>query len=108
MQESRHHRGGTPTGKRLKIGDLARELDERRQHLLAVAILAGQVLLIALDIDAQSRSFGSGSREAVNDAGATFEENSDALVLRDRAVDRILIGEIVGSNYFVLAAALPF
>ena len=51
---------------------------------------AAGVVLVALDVDAQRRAGGAGAREAEDDAGAALEEDADALVRADRAVDRVV------------------
>ena len=48
-----------------------------------------------LDIDAQRRADRTRSGKPVDDARAALEHDPDALIGRVRAVDRIVIGEIV-------------
>ena len=48
-----------------------------------------------LDIDAQRRADRSGAGQPVDDAQVAFEHHPDALIGRVRAVDRIVIGEII-------------
>ena len=59
---------------------------------------ASWVGLVALDVDAERGAGGAGAGEAEDDAAAAFEHDADALVRRDRAVDRIVVGEVVGGG----------
>ncbi len=59
-------------------------------------LLPRGVRLEALDIDPQRRAGGAGAGQAIDDARAILEMDADALMRRIRAVDRIVIGEIIG------------
>ena len=59
-----------------------------------------------LDVDAQRRAHGPRSGQPIDDARAALEHHSDALIGRIRAVDRIMIGEIIRRLDLVAAEAL--
>ena len=57
-----------------------------------------RVVLVALDVDAQGGAGGAGAGEAEDDAAAALEQDADALLRRDGAVDGVLVGEVVGGG----------
>jgi predicted oxidoreductase len=61
-----------------------------RQRLPGCPDRAATVRLVALDIDAQGGARRAGARQAEDDTRAAFEQHTDALVLADRAVDRVV------------------
>src|SRR3990167_5285665 len=85
-----------PPGPRDEFGDVAGRGDEIGERLRGRLIELRPVGLVALDIDADGRPAGAGPRQAEDDARAALEEDADPLPGRARAVDRIVVGEIVG------------
>ena len=80
------------------LGEVARDRDQVGQGGLRVLAVLGGVGLEALDIDPQGGAGGAGAGQAVDDARAVREQDADALVLADRAVDRVGVGEVVGGR----------
>ena len=78
---------------------------------LASASCVGMIVLrgiglVALDIDAQRRAARAGAGQPEDDARVAAEQDLHALVLADRAVDRIDVGEILRALDAMPAEAL--
>ncbi len=83
--------------------DVARQGDQIGKRRLRLDVVPAGIGLVAFDIDAQRGARRAGAGEAVDDARAVLEQQADSLARGARAVDRIVIGEIIGLVDAVLA-----
>src|SRR5690625_7097482 len=68
---------------------------DRGKNVLHVPIVAGRARFGALQIDTKRRARGAGAGQAEHRAAATVKEDAHALMLCDRAIDRVVIFEII-------------
>nr|GEU28481.1 hypothetical protein [Tanacetum cinerariifolium] len=69
---------------------------QRGERLLGGQVMQCGVGLVAFQVHAQGGAFGAGARQAEHHARTVGHHDADALLFRDRTVDRIGVLEIVG------------
>ena len=82
----------------LPVPLVPRQHDQTGKRFFVVLILPRGIGFEALDIDPERRPGRAGARKAIDDAAAVLEMKTDTLVLRVRAVHRIVISEIIVSS----------
>jgi hypothetical protein len=85
-----------PTGELLHLGDLESDLDERLQSLLGIQTVLALVLAVPLDVQPDSSTGGSSTRQSEDDSGTVGELDVETLFRRDRSVNGVSVGEVVG------------
>uniref|UniRef100_J3LS56 Uncharacterized protein n=1 Tax=Oryza brachyantha TaxID=4533 RepID=J3LS56_ORYBR len=71
----------------------------RSKGILRIPSSLGRIILILLDVDTNSGTDRTSSRETEYLSGTISEEVADTLMLGDRAINRILILELISSNH---------
>src|SRR5690606_37351879 len=89
------HRRLVSSGALPDAGEFAGQGDEVGERRLRLDVVAGGVRFVALDVDAQRRAGGAGAGKAEDHAAAALEQDADALLRADGAVDRVGLGKIV-------------
>src|SRR5436309_1381929 len=91
--------GGIPSRTFSNSRELLCKLDKGPEGGLGVEIVLSINSLVTLQIETQRCPYGSGSAEAEHDPGAIGKADSDALAGTYRAIDRVVVGEIIGIGH---------
>src|SRR6185312_8968154 len=99
-------RGGISAGTFPDSGKLLGELDEGLEGGLSVEIVLSTGGLISFEVEPQRSAHSAGSAEPEDDTAAVDEADTNALPPADRAIHRIVIGEVIGIGDLQAAKAL--
>src|SRR5690606_5378486 len=93
--KSRNHARPVAAGMAAASCNLVGCGDQIGKRFLRVYAVPGCVRLVVLHVNAQRRPACPRTGQAENDARASAEHDTYALMLADRTIDRVVIGEVV-------------
>mmetsp|Transcript_2942 Transcript_2942/g.6275 ORF Transcript_2942/g.6275 Transcript_2942/m.6275 type:complete len:591 (-) Transcript_2942:578-2350(-) len=99
IRPSRDHSGRGSARALLQLGDLQRDLGDGLDDVERVQAEVAIRCSVLFEVHADCRAVDARAREAEDESGSILEDEADALIFGEAAVDRILVLEHVGLLY---------